>query len=299
MMPPTRQKPEAARAGAGSSGEDQAANSGRGDGNEPWQLRMFRRTIKKQQKVKEIGKLLGDLGRQACLLVTCGDNNGAMNWKFKQMGGRWSWADAEGTGIQQITELTGDAVAWLDPEKPTLPYADGAFDTVVAIDVHEHLEQPAEFNRELARVTTSGGRVIVSTPNGDERKLGVRIKNQLGMSPTVYGHFVVGYDVPELEAQLQAVGVTPYAAASYSRFFSEMLELGINFAYVKLLRGDRAGADHKPGIAPQTQEQLRSVGGTYRLYSWIYPLFWAISRLDALIPFGRGYAVIVAGRKIS
>lgn len=46
-----------------------------------------------------------------------------------------------------------------------LPYADGAFPTVVALEIIEHLEAPARFLRELARVLAPGGVALVSTPN--------------------------------------------------------------------------------------------------------------------------------------
>ena len=265
---------------------------------EPWQLRMFRRTLKKQQKLKVLLDMIGALeDEQRCLLVTCGDNNGALNWHFKSHGGRWFWADAEEESVRQIGALTGDPVAVMNKDRPALPFPDDHFDVVVTIDVHEHLHSVGEFNAELARTLKPGGRAIVTTPNGDETKLAVRIKNLVGMGPEVYGHIVVGYDVPELEAQMRAAGLSPYAQDSYARFFTEMLELLINFAYVKLLsKGSKA--EVKAGqIAPQSEKQLESVEKTYRLYSLIYPFFWAFSKLDGLIGFTRGYAVVVAARK--
>jgi len=45
------------------------------------------------------------------------------------------------------------------------PFADGSFDTVMAIEILEHLENPRRFLRELSRVLRPGGTAIVSTPN--------------------------------------------------------------------------------------------------------------------------------------
>jgi hypothetical protein len=50
-------------------------------------------------------------------------------------------------------------------------------------------------------------------------------------------------------------------------------------------------------IAPATQDQLRSVQKTYRLYSLVYPFVWLASRLDMLLFFTPGYVVLVEGRK--
>src|SRR5690606_26742175 len=99
-------------------------------------LKMFSRSLKKQQKFHALAQLLGNIGSQRCLLITCGDNNGALNWHFKNLGGEWHWADAERESINQISELTGDPVSQMDKNEPSLPFADGYFDIVVTIDVH-------------------------------------------------------------------------------------------------------------------------------------------------------------------
>lgn len=264
---------------------------------EPWQLNLFGKSLKKQQKLHALLKMLGPLDGQKCLLITCGDNNGAMNWHFKQHGGNWSWADAEHESIAQIGQLTGDPVAEMDKDQPSLPFASGFFDVVMTIDVHEHLKNPQAVNQELARMVRSGGRVIVTTPNGDARKPAVRIKMAIGMRPEDYGHVVIGYDVPDLEAQLERVGLKPYASSSYARFFTEIMELVINYAYVKVLAKRSNAKVEKGQIAPQNIDQVRSVGKTMKMYSVLYPFFLLVSKLDFLDLSKRGYAVIVAARK--
>lgn len=264
---------------------------------EPWQLKMFQRSLKKQQKLNTLLRVIGNVQEKKCLLITCGDNNGALNWHFKQHGGEWSWADAEPDSIEQINQLTGDRVAEMDKENPELPYLDESFDIVMTIDVHEHLKSPLSVNRELVRLVKPGGTVIVSTPNGNKRKLANRLKILVGMRPEDYGHVVMGYDIPDLEQQLRDVNLNPYISTSYSRFFTEFVELLINFLYVKVLSKRSKAKVEKGQIAPLTQEQLNSVGKTYKMYSVIYPFFLAFSKLDALVSFRRGYAVVVAARK--
>lgn len=264
---------------------------------EPWQLKLFRKSLKKQQKLKALEKILGQNSDRTCLLITCGDNNGAMNWHLRNTGGEWSWADAERDSIAQISEVTGDDVTEMDKDNPSLPFPDNTFDVVITIDVHEHLLKPELVNRELARLVKPGGRVIVTTPNGDEKKLVTRIKLLIGMRPEDYGHYVIGFDVPQLNEQLENVRLNPSQNSSYSRFFTEMLELVINFFYVKILSKRSQAKVEKGQIAPQNLGQVKSVEKTLRLYSFLYPVFLVISKLDFLDRSPRGYAVIVAAKK--
>jgi SAM-dependent methyltransferase len=262
---------------------------------QPWQLRMFERSLKKQQKVRLLLRMIGSATDERCLLLTCGDNNGAMNYKFREAGGRWTWADVEEDAIPEIAALLGEPVRHADPA--ALPFAAGTFDRVVVIDVHEHLADVAPLNRELARIVAPGGLVVVTTPNGATHLPVAVLKRWLGMRPAQYGHVVQGYTASQLEAQLDGAGLHPESRGAYSRFFTELVEFAINFAYVKLL-SRREGTQSDSGhIAPTTSGELKSVGKSYRLYSTIYPIIRTVSALDVLIPGRGGYAVAVAARK--
>ncbi len=111
------------------------------------------------------------------------------------------------------------------------------------------------------------------------------------------GHARIGFDIPDLEEMLMNVGLRPSRSSSYAKFFTEMLELAINFAYVKVLSKKSKAKVEEGTIAPTTREQLRSVQKSYQLYALIYPFFWTISQLDRLLFFNRGYAVIVEAKR--
>ena len=260
----------------------------------PWQLKMFDKTLKKKMKIKHLKEHLGELDGKRCFMVTAGDNNGAMNWHLEKAGGTWTWAEFEKESAANLEAFLNTKVTLLNDRSLEFPFEDGAFDRVVVIDCHEHLEDPAAFTRELARITKPGGKVIVSVPNGDEKMLAVRIKNLVGMTKEKYGHIVTGYGVPDMERMLAAAELKPAGSSQYSKFFTEMLELSINFAYVKVLAKKKKGETDDGVIAPQSEDQLKKVEKTYKVYRLVYPVFRTISFLDALLFFTKGYAVVVS-----
>jgi SAM-dependent methyltransferase len=276
--------------------------------DEPWQLAMFRKGLKKRLRLKALKKLLKPIApAERCLLLTCGDNNGAMNYFLRELGGKWSWADLEDQSIAEMSTLLGDPV--VHASENAIPFADTEFDRIVVIDVHEHVDDPRIVNAELARILKPGAQMIITTPNGNERKLAVRIKNLVGMSKEAYGHKRIGLTAGEIEALMRGNGIHPRKTMWFSYFFTEMLELTINFMYVKVLRKDDHGQqgqthahDHDDDhghaeIAPATAEQLRKVRTSYRIYSLIFPVYWVLSQLDHLVPFKEGYCVVVEGTR--
>jgi SAM-dependent methyltransferase len=262
---------------------------------EAWQLRMFSKKLKKRQKLALLLDQIGDPRGKRCLLVTQGDNDGALNYHLRARGGDWVWVENEDDHIAEMTDLLGQPV--LRGTGTHIPVDDASFDIVVSIDVHEHLANCEPFNRELHRVTRPGGHVIVTTPNGDPWKPVTVLKSLVGMTKEHYGHHVIGYNITQHQRMLSAVGLEPIQAGSYSKFFTEMIELAINFAYVKVLARRGKAAVRQGTIAPSTAEQLRAVERQYRVYAAVFPVLSAISKLDlVLFPF-TGYAVSVKCRR--
>lgn len=255
---------------------------------------MFRRSIKKQQKLRALLELLGETKDKKCLLVTNGDNNGALNWYFREHGGEWTWADISGESNDQIAQLLEEPVyAYKEDD---FQVTDEEFDFVVSIDVLEHLEQDQPFLKEMKRVLKTNGKALVTVPNGDDSLLANRIKWKLGMTPEVYGHTRAGYTVAELSDSIRTTGLLPKNSGGYSRFVTEMIELVINFGYTRVLSKKRGGA--QPGhIAPVSSNELKTHGMAYKIYSLIFPILWGISLLDNMLPPKMNNAVIVTAIK--
>ncbi len=70
----------------------------------------------------------------------------------------------ESLGVARRHDATG-TVKYLEANAENLPFADATFDTVIAMDFLEHVENPREVIREIARVLKPGGAFFFHTFN--------------------------------------------------------------------------------------------------------------------------------------
>ena len=264
----------------------------RGD-SQPWPLEQFGYGLKKRQKVASLRKALGEISEEkSCLLVTCGDNNGALNYHLKQAAGSWTWGEMEAETIPDMESFLEEPVDHVSAGR--WPWADGEFDVVVSIDCLEHLDDESSFLRELHRVTRSGGEVLVTVPEGNGRRWLNRFRYAIGMTPDKYGHKRQGYTTADLKRLIAETGFEPVRSGGYSRLFTETIELAINSAYVLVLSRKKRSDGQ---IAPGSSGELEQHGAAYRMYKLAFPFLKAMASLDHLIPFYRHHAVWVLARK--
>jgi len=91
------------------------------------------------------------------------------------------------TAADLMDRPTDLSAAWIraDLNHP-LPMPDSSFQTIVAAEVIEHLENPRAMARELFRLLTPGGLAVISTPNNESwRSL---------ISLAVRGHYIAFLD---------------------------------------------------------------------------------------------------------
>ncbi|MFQ6113476.1 MAG: methyltransferase domain-containing protein, partial [bacterium] len=262
-------------------------------GEQPWQVAMFQRSLKKKQKVKTLMRFLPDVTGKKCLDITCGDNTGAMNYYFRQKGGNWVSADLEAKNLNSMKQLLQTGVLQLHETKFCFP--DNTFDYVVVIDVLEHIEDPRPFLQELHRITKPEGRLIVTVPNGDQRLLMNKVKRLIGMTPEKYGHVRAGFTLKDLGEIVERGGFSVVNGGGYSKVFTELVELAINASYVLVMNKNRE--ENYGTIAPTTHSDLKTHGLSYKLYSVAYPVLRALASLDQLLFSGDYYAVVVEGIK--
>ena len=102
-----------------------------------------------------------------------------------------------------------------------------------------------------------------------------------------------GYSRRDLESKCAAAGLKVVKGKTYSRFFTELLELVINAVYVNFLSEKPETKLRDGHIRPTTADEFSSQGKAFKIYSFFYPIVWLISRLDKLLFFTRGNAIMV------
>jgi 2-polyprenyl-3-methyl-5-hydroxy-6-metoxy-1,4-benzoquinol methylase len=242
-------------------------------------LALFRRSVLKQRKLSEIVALLGTTDGLRCLDL--GSDNGVVSLLLRRRGGRWSSADLTDEAVDAIRGLVGDETYRIDGR--ALPFADGAFDRVVVVDMLEHVTDDSAFVAELARITRPGGTLVVNTPHIKNSALR-RLRQAIGLTDEKHGHLRPGYVAADLE-RLFAAQFRLETHHTYSRFFSELIDTVINFAV------ERLGKKSSSKGMVVTGADVRKHRRLFLAYSLIYPVVWTVSRLDALVP-ASGYMLI-------
>ncbi len=265
---------------------------------EPWQIRLYRKSIKKKETMRAVRRLLPPLEGKRCLEVGCA--TGTSSWLLRQCGGEWVSADFQPEQVESARRLIGDRVELID--KRRLPFDDGEFDVVVGLNFLEHLHDDVGFLREMVRVLKMGGQFLLTCPDGASRRLGFQLKRAYGFTASSggFGHVRDGYSRSELENLVSAVGLELESLESYSRIFTELVENSLNYIYHRSAnhRGDGGSTRSFHGdTAPASLSEFEAVAWKYRAYAGAYPLFRGLSLLDRLIPFSEGYMFAVRARK--
>lgn len=246
----------------------------------PWAVSLFQKSVLKQRKLRELTQSLGASDGLRCLDL--GSDNGVISLLLRARGGSWASADLTDEAVTSIRGLVGSDVHKTDGL--ALPFPDASFDRVVVVDMLEHVPDEAAFAAELARITKPGGTLIVNTPHLKHTLLR-RLRHAIGQTDEKHGHLRPGY-TPERLRELFGARFELAETRTYSRFFSEAVDTGLNWGVERL--GKKGSAK---GMVV-TGGDVKKHAKMFRAYSLVYPVVASLAALDAAIPWASGYMLI-------
>ena len=252
-----------------------------------WPVLLFKKSVLKQRKYKELTALLGPPNGLHCLDI--GSDNGVISYLFRQRGGTWKSADLDIQSVSAIKALVESDVYQISDQRT--PFQNDEFDRIIIVDFLEHIPEDKLFICELFRVMKPGGRLVVNVPHIKDSWLR-RFRLAIGQTDEKHGHLRPGYTVESLENILDGY-FSLETTKTYSKFFSELIDTLIVQAIYLLQR--RKKEKSKKG-ALVTGTDLKNYKLMFRAYSVIYPVVWLFSKLDGLLFFTSGYMLIATAK---
>lgn len=252
-------------------------------------LGLFEKSVLKQAKARALERMIGEVGDRDCLDL--GSDNGVISYLLRRRGGRWKSADLSDRAVAAIRSLVGGEVYKTDGV--SLPFPDASFDLVVIVDLLEHVEDDARCLAEMHRVLRPGGTLIVNTPHAKPGALVRPLRERLGLTDAWHGHVRPGYTLRSLAAVLDGRFAIE-ASETYSKLFSELLDVALNYAYLRQSGG--AHGDRRKGTVV-TAEDVGERAGQFARLARVYPLLRAWAGLDRLCFGASGYSLIARARR--
>ncbi len=251
------------------------------------QLELFDASVLKQAKWRRLSEAAGDTAGLDALDL--GSDNGVISHLFRQRGGKWSSADLTNETVAAIQRMVEDDVYRLSG--PDLPFAEDSFDLIVVVDLLEHLNDDRRLLEEIARCLRPGGRALLNVPHALRFSLLEPVRRAIGLTDVWHGHVHHGYTANSLR-KLLPPSLVLTGTRSYSRFFSQLLDTALNWAYLRKARG-RVKSTAKGMVV--TGDGVGS-GGTSMLRR-AYPVMRAFAAADSLIPWSAGYMLLATVQK--
>jgi SAM-dependent methyltransferase len=240
-----------------------------------WQEKLFKRSVRRQMRLRKLKQLIGITTNQDCLEITAGD--GVISARLREGGGRWK--------TLVLSNDAKDSLGWFvdDPvdvfHGPAVQEADGTFDLVVIVDALERVRADYAFIKECHRVLKPDGRLVITAA----RKmfcLGLcPLRSILGLSWRAKGLERPGYTSGEFFEVLKD-GFDVPDTDSYSTFCIELPGLLCEAFANRLARNPYNMPGEKTGT-----EEFYHYTKLNVFAALFYPLMWVLSTLDEKLLF--------------
>ena len=246
-------------------------------------LKLYDKSVMKKAKLRAIEALLGPSGGRISLDI--GADNGVLSYLLRKRGGSWHSADLDPATVNSIRSLVGTNVDLIDGEHT--PYDREYFDSVVIIDMLEHVYTDKEFVTELSRIMKQGGELVVNVPHIKSFSLIRKLRLSLGLTDEKHGHVRPGYTEVQIRSLL-APEFRVEKVDTYSGFFVELVDVVISWTLERM----GAGAVSNKGNVV-TGADLKKHQKKFKTFSMIYPFVRFAETLDRFLYFGSGHSMIL------
>ena len=127
-------------------------------------LESLRCTLSVSPRLEATLSLLRTIRASRILDIGCGDGSNSV-LLGKQIGARELWGIDISPKAVELSRSKGLHAFNVNVDEEDLPFENGFFDVITALEVVEHLYDPDRMMNEVRRVLRKGGRVVMSTLN--------------------------------------------------------------------------------------------------------------------------------------
>jgi hypothetical protein len=241
-----------------------------------WQEKLFKRSVRRQMRLKKLKGLIGTTTNQDCLEITAGD--GVISSRLREGGGRWKTLTLSAAAKASLDWFLDDPVDVF--QAPAIQEADGTFDLVVIVDALERVRDDYAFIKECHRILKPSGRLVITASRRMVLCLGsCPLRSIFGLSWRAKGMERNGYTSGEFFEVLKD-GFDVPDTDTYSSCCVEMPGLICEAAANKLAHGPYNMPGEKAGT-----EEFYHYTKLNAFATVLYPLMWILAKLEEKLLF--------------
>jgi SAM-dependent methyltransferase len=254
-----------------------------------WQEKLFKRSVRRQMRLRKLKELIGMTTNQTCLEITAGD--GVISARLREGGGRWKTLTLSSAAKASLEWFIDDPIDVF--QTPAIKEDDGTFDLVVIVDALERVRDDYAFIKECHRVLKPDGRLVITAMRRIVFCLGgCPLRSMTGLSWRAKGLERNGYTGGEFFEVLKD-GFDVPDTDTYSTCCVEVPGLLCEAAANKLVRGPYNMPGEKAGT-----EEFYHYTKMNAFAVVLYPLMWILALLEEkLLFFLPGHNIIAKTKR--
>lgn len=255
----------------------------------PWQITVFNVSVRKKVKWKWLESKLKNTVRPESKCLDVGSGVGTLSYKQEQLGGEWTFTETDSKAANQTQEIVKGKVYQVDIYDPILKQS--SFDIITVLDVIEHVPDPSKFLNRIKYLLKPDGKILVTTPANNDRFYLIRYlaEKLFKIDKIAHGHATDGFSAKELNKLFQQTNLSVNHSAKFSKFFTELIELSYNAAYITQNKSSQQTTGYNLSLSPANKQDITKYQNLLPILRAMHPFFLAFSKLDSLLPERMGY----------